>query len=1462
MDDCRLRKGPYRGDVSALCLIWSHHSGGRRRLLLAGTGPHVLLYDLLTGSLVSSIVAFDGVRVHGICCGPATQEKLHPMSSECKSTLSTVLVHGERRVKVLEMVGSLSGNEICLKPWRSLPRFSHWVMDVRLLASSEATLESHEKGESKETMLLAVGLSNNTIGLWDLYNSVLLYRVTCSERLLLYSMRLWGDSPGNLHAGVGTIFNEVLVWKLGPQAATIEDASRRLTRLKKTAEKGEQTPGEVISSERLSTVEEVVEPLQRLLGHEGSIYRLTWSLDGLTLVSVSDDRSARVWHSGGVEQPFSGHWEAQARVGPILYGHGARLWDSDVSEKLLITASEDCTCRVWTIDGRYLATLKGHKGRGIWRCVYDPDLNVVVTAGADSSIKIQSLHKWSKGFDSTRSDELIDFTARGSESKQEIFTIDPVWSDVSGKQSGYLDSKSEYVRCLKLTDECSLYIGTNQGFLYHVQISENQETAWTTLVSGLGGPVVCMDVYVWRRRIDDLNDGGNHPNEDLVILGDGKGSATAVRVRTGAQMQCTWRYTWTAEKERQLLEVFCPRPVAGRCVLTADPKGSFLLWRLPSSDMNQDGRTRSPTGPGIKEGRKEDSTEAEESAVLLAMGKCSYGRVVCVDVCLGQQLLACGDKQGSLTLFSFPRILLSHAGCVEQPLKLQTLALFKGAHGISTLTSISFVPKQHGGQAHIRTTGRDGCVCKFHFEYHSAAENGPQTLTCSGIERVAAVSMIERVELSEGDSMRTTSRRKVAVGFTGSDFLLWDMTHNSELLRVTCGGWRRPFSYIVGSIPELQHAFVFVKGQAIQIHRSWIKSSEAALSKPDYEVATQSLRAPFHGREISSVLIFSSPANAGSASAGDQRLTIATGSEDGTVILSSYQEGTEDHLDPCLVLGDHVGGSAVRSLALVDKAHCLCTQTPGNEDLLSGVPVRTSEPCNFIFSAGAKEVLTCWRLVWDVEGIDSRADPVPSLADEKLEEKTVSNPCKVSSQWLSTRMLQKKHPPATPGVREAGFVEQASRSSMSSLVGVLSVEDEDLKEKRAVPSKLDDDDHRYLAMTAFAVTCRRTGNLVCFILTASSNATLTAHAFHIKSRAWIEVATLDYQGAPVLSIEHIVAPCSTVQGCSDTYLVLTGATNGNIALWDLTTTVIKHMNSGEALGVQEAVSSVLRPLTGRGSQGGRRRKTREELKLVKKSEAQLVKKPECEAPKSDSEVSTLTNSISTYDSSETQGQDTTAAMEKDPRIPALSLIQEIQGAHQSGVNCMSVARLQQAADNSSCAELVYIVISGGDDQAIHLAAVRLVTSPYPLSADSEGKRKFEDTLQRTEQFLDLKFLSHRKIPCAHSSAVKGIWTDGSWVFSTGLDQRLRCWKLTTPESCKEIMKLDDSITEEVSEAPKASETKSPLVECMPCVIDTPEAASLHVDATSQGKYRIAVVGRGLQIINFDSTMSGTERNVM
>jgi hypothetical protein len=33
-----------------------------------------------------------------------------------------------------------------------------------------------------------------------------------------------------------------------------------------------------------------------------------------------------------------------------------------------------------------------YRGRGIWRCLYDPNLSIVITAGFDSAIKVHRPH--------------------------------------------------------------------------------------------------------------------------------------------------------------------------------------------------------------------------------------------------------------------------------------------------------------------------------------------------------------------------------------------------------------------------------------------------------------------------------------------------------------------------------------------------------------------------------------------------------------------------------------------------------------------------------------------------------------------------------------------------------------------------------------------------------------------------------------------------------------------------------------------------------------------------------------------------------------------------------------------------------------------------------------------------------------------------------------------------------------
>lgn len=72
----------------------------------------------------------------------------------------------------------------------------------------------------------------------------------------------------------------------------------------------------------------------------------------------------------------------------------------------------------------------------------------------------------------------------------------------------------------------------------------------------------------------------------------------------------------------------------------------------------------------------------------------------------------------------------------------------------------------------------------------------------------------------------------------------------------------------------------------------------------------------------------------------------------------------------------------------------------------------------------------------------------------------------------------------------------------------------------------------------------------------------------------------------------------------------------------------------------------------------------------------------------------------------------------------------------------------------------------------------------PVSATSQ--RKLEHLL---EPLLRQFVLKRHFLCCA------GVWTDGIWVFSTGLDQRVRCWHLEEDAKLTEHCHLVISVPE-------------------------------------------------------------------
>jgi WD40 repeat protein len=111
-----------------------------------------------------------------------------------------------------------------------------------------------------------------------------------------------------------------------------------------------------------------------LRGHTGGVNSAVFSPDGNSLLSVSDDRTARIWN---------------VYQGNPLLGHTSAVTFAAVSPdgKLLVTTGGDGTGYIWDpTTGKQLAALRGHTSP-VTRAAFSPDSKIVATAGADGTVR-------------------------------------------------------------------------------------------------------------------------------------------------------------------------------------------------------------------------------------------------------------------------------------------------------------------------------------------------------------------------------------------------------------------------------------------------------------------------------------------------------------------------------------------------------------------------------------------------------------------------------------------------------------------------------------------------------------------------------------------------------------------------------------------------------------------------------------------------------------------------------------------------------------------------------------------------------------------------------------------------------------------------------------------------------------------------------------------------------------------
>ena len=116
--------------------------------------------------------------------------------------------------------------------------------------------------------------------------------------------------------------------------------------------------------------------IEKMKGHEQSVKGVAFSLDGLSIFSSSDDETVRVWDlQSSFIREFKEHWP---NVRSITFNRDGNL---------IATASDNKAARVWDLQGNLIVKLEGHQD-WVTSIAFSPDSQLLFTSSWDKKIRI------------------------------------------------------------------------------------------------------------------------------------------------------------------------------------------------------------------------------------------------------------------------------------------------------------------------------------------------------------------------------------------------------------------------------------------------------------------------------------------------------------------------------------------------------------------------------------------------------------------------------------------------------------------------------------------------------------------------------------------------------------------------------------------------------------------------------------------------------------------------------------------------------------------------------------------------------------------------------------------------------------------------------------------------------------------------------------------------------------------
>ncbi|MCA2733579.1 MAG: hypothetical protein IM470_06640 [Microcystis sp. M158S2] len=118
----------------------------------------------------------------------------------------------------------------------------------------------------------------------------------------------------------------------------------------------------------------------RFQGHQYNVTSVAFAPDGKSLLTGSDDKTAKLWSiDGKLLQTFQGH---QDHVTSVAFAPDG---------KSLLTGSWDKTAKLWSIDGKLLQTFQGHQAY-VNSVAFSPDGKSLLTGSWDKTAKLWSIN--------------------------------------------------------------------------------------------------------------------------------------------------------------------------------------------------------------------------------------------------------------------------------------------------------------------------------------------------------------------------------------------------------------------------------------------------------------------------------------------------------------------------------------------------------------------------------------------------------------------------------------------------------------------------------------------------------------------------------------------------------------------------------------------------------------------------------------------------------------------------------------------------------------------------------------------------------------------------------------------------------------------------------------------------------------------------------------------------------------